>query len=97
MAKEVPNADKLIVTIGKVNAAAGTYPIAYADGHGATFQVGVYDASGPPPTTTPAKAGSLRLDTWSDVAGSKVTGHLDLSNDESNVTGTFTADVCAAR
>ena len=44
--KGIPDEDKLVITIGEVEPAAGTYSIEYADGHGATFQVGVYNAAG---------------------------------------------------
>ena len=97
MSKKIADADKLVITIGEIAPAAGTYPIAYADGHGATFQSGVHEGDGSKADTEPATKGSLRLDTWSETAGSSVTGYLELSNDESAVKGTFTAKVCEPR
>lgn len=94
--EEGTGADKLIVTVGGLTPAAGTSTIEYGDAHAATFQVGVYEASGPEPKADPAKAGTLRIDTWSEE-GATVTGYLELSNEESSVKGTFTAKICKGR
>jgi len=87
--------DALLVNIGGVQPAAGEFPIAYADGHGASFQVGVFE-SAQKADVTPAQAGVLRFDTWSSEPGATITGAIKLTNDDSHVAGTFTAKVCPA-
>ncbi len=87
--------DALLVNIGGIEPAAGEFPIAYADGHGASFQVGVFE-SAQKADVTPAQAGVLRFDTWSSEPGATITGAIKLTNDDSNVAGTFTAKVCPA-
>jgi hypothetical protein len=89
-------ADMLVVTVGKLDQKAGTFDIAYADGHGATFQIGVYDTTSKADTRE-VKTGTLRLDAWNDAPGATVTGALKLSGEQSDVSGTFTATVCAPR
>src|SRR5262249_6759591 len=42
-------AERMVITIGRVTPAAGTDTIVSGDLHGATFQVGVYQAGGPDP------------------------------------------------
>jgi len=88
--------DMLVVTVGQLEAKAGSYEIAYADGHGATFQIGVFDTT-KEADTREVKSGTLHFDAWNETPGTTVTGALKLSGDESEVGGTFTATVCAAR
>jgi hypothetical protein len=88
--------DKLVVSVGDLAAAAGTYPLEIGDGHGASVQRGVYDASQKPDYTESA-AGVLVLDSWTDAPGSTLTGGLHLQNADSNIDGTFTATVCEPR
>jgi hypothetical protein len=87
-------ATAMVVTIGKVEPKAGSSAIAYADGHGATFQVGVYDTTNKA-TTYSVKSGTLRFDTWNDNPGTQIGGALKLASDEGEIEGTFLAKVCA--
>jgi hypothetical protein len=84
------------VNLGGIQPAAGDVTIAYADGHGASFQVGV-GTSASAQNAVPAQDGVLHLDTWSGEAGSTVTGKLKLANATSSVEGTFSAIVCPPR
>ena len=86
----------LVVTIGALPAATGTFQIAAGDGHGASFQVGVFGAAGQA-DVKPAESGKLRIDTWSETPGETVTGGIILSNEESEIRGAFTATVCPPR
>jgi hypothetical protein len=86
----------LKVNIGAVDPKVGSSPLAYGDGHGATFQIGVYETA-EQAETRPVQTGTLRFDTWSDSPGSTVSGALKLSGEESEVEGTFVAKVCPAR
>jgi hypothetical protein len=65
----------------------------------ATLQLGVYMASeNKTPDTRNAKTGTVVLDSWSETAGTEITGKLKLvADEESAVEGTFTARVCPAR
>ncbi len=89
--------DLALVTVGKIAAKAGVESIAYGDDHGATFQTGLYEQGKGEPVTTPASAGTLRFDTWSDEPGTKLTGTLKLVGEGSDVAGAFTATVCPPR
>jgi hypothetical protein len=90
-------AEAMVVSIGGVEPKAGTFTIAYADGHGASLQRGVYDTTTKSDTRA-VQSGSFRLDTWNETPGATVTGGLELlADDESAVAGTFTAKVCAPR
>jgi hypothetical protein len=86
--------DALLINIGAVEQRAGDATIAYADGHGAAFQVGL-GSSTTKTDATPIQQGTLHLDSWSDTAGATITGKLRASNATSDVEGTFTANVCA--
>lgn len=86
----------LKVNIGAVDPKIGSSPLAYGDGHGATFQIGVYETA-EQAETRPVQTGTLRFDTWSDSPGSTVTGAAKLSGEESEVEGTFVAKVCPAK
>lgn len=91
--------EAMTITVGAVQPAAGTYPIKYADGHGATFQIGVYEAKdNAKPDTRPVQSGTLQLDTWDETPGASITGAIKLvADDDSVIEGTFTAKVCPAR
>jgi hypothetical protein len=89
--------DLAIVTIGDIAAKAGTESVAEADGHGASFQTGVYEAGKGTPTVQTVTSGSLRFDGWSETPGDTVTGGLKLVGAGSDVAGTFTATVCPPR
>ncbi|HSO34100.1 MAG TPA: hypothetical protein VLT33_16310 [Labilithrix sp.] len=86
-----------LVNIGDIATQVGTQAIAYGDGHGATFQTGVYEQGKGDPLTSPVTSGTLRFDTWSETPGETVTGGLRLTGDGSSVAGTFTATVCPPR
>jgi hypothetical protein len=93
-----PSSEALVVTIGGVEPEAGARPITYGDGHGATFQAGVYEKGGPEPVIHSGTDGTLRLDTWTEVAGETIEGALRLQGEDgSEVAGTFAATVCPAR
>jgi hypothetical protein len=87
----------VVVTVGDVAGQAGTVTLAYADGHGATFQTGVYEQGKGTPTTTPVTSGTLRFDTWTETPGATLTGAAKLVGQDSDVEGTFTATVCPPR
>lgn len=89
-------ATAMTVNVGAVEPKTGSFPIAYGDGHGATFQIGVYETS-QKAETRPVQTGTLRFDTWSETPGSTVTGAIKLSGQESELEGTFVAKVCASR
>lgn len=89
-------ATAMVVNVGSVEPKAGDASIAYGDGHGATFQVGVYSTS-EKATTYSINDGTLRFDTWDETAGSEITGALKLVSDHGQMEGTFTAKVCAPR
>jgi len=90
-------AEAMVVNIGGVEPKAGTVTIRYADGHGASLQLGVYDTMEKSDTRV-VQNGSLRLDNWDETPGATITGGLNLmADDESSVAGTFTAKVCAPR
>ncbi len=91
-----PDEDRVVVTVADVKPQAGTDTISYGDSHKATFQVGVF-RDGTKPSAKSGKTGTLRIDAWNDDGSAPVTGHLELSNDESSVSGTFSAKVCAKR
>ncbi len=86
-----------LITIGDVATHAGTESISEADGHGATFQAGVFEQGKGEPILHTVTSGSLRFDTWSDVPGATMTGGLKLLGEGSSVAGTFTATVCPPR
>ena len=90
-------ADLAVVTVGDIENQAGTQSIAYGDGHGATFQTGVYESGKGEPRTSPVNAGTLRFDSWSETPGDIVTGGLKLTGDGSDLAGTFSATVCPPR
>lgn len=90
-------AEAMTVNIGGLEPKAGTFTIEYADGHGATLQLGVYDTT-EKSDTRPVQTGTLRLDNWDETPGATITGGLKLvADEESSVGGTFTAKVCAPR
>lgn len=89
-------ATAMTVNVGAVEPKAGSFPIAYGDGHGATFQIGVYETA-QKAETRPVQSGTLRFDTWTDTPGSTIKGALKLSGQESELEGTFVAKVCPAR
>lgn len=90
-------AEAMTVNIGGLEPASGTFTIAYADGHGASLQLGVYDSSDKADIRT-VQSGSLRLDNWDETPGATITGGLKLvADDQSAIMGTFTAKVCAPR
>lgn len=89
--------DLVVVTIGDVASKVGTQSIAEADGHGATFQTGVYEKGKGEAIANPASTGSLRFDTWSETPGETITGGLKLVGEGSDIAGTFTATVCPPR
>jgi hypothetical protein len=97
-AGKVPDpAEAMTVSIGSVEPAAGTFVIKYADGHGATLQLGLYDTVEKADTRA-VQSGTLRIDNWDETPGATITGGLKLiADDESAVAGTFTAKVCAPR
>ena len=87
----------MVVNVGSIEPSAGTFTIAYADGHGASLQLGVYDTTGKSDIRA-VQSGTLRLDNWDETPGATITGGLKLvADDESAVGGTFTAKVCAPR
>jgi hypothetical protein len=90
-------ADLVVVTIGDIATAVGTSSIAEADGHGASFQTGVYEKGKGEPVVRTITSGSLRFDTWSETPGATITGGLKLVGEGSDLSGTFTAKVCAPR
>jgi hypothetical protein len=90
-------ADLAVINIGGLAGKAGTESIFYADGHGASFQTGVYEKDKGEPVINTVTDGTLRFDTWSDTPGQTVTGALKLVGEGSEVKGTFTATVCPAR
>jgi hypothetical protein len=91
-------ADLKVITIADIANRAGTETIEYADGHGATFQIGVYEAGKGEAITHPVTSGTLRFDTWSETPGDTITGAVKLTGDGgSDVAGTFTAKVCPPR
>jgi hypothetical protein len=90
-------AEAMTVNVGGLEPRAGTFIIKYADGHGATLQLGVYDES-KKSDTRPVQTGTVRLDSWDETPGATITGGLELvADDESAIMGTFTAKVCAPR
>lgn len=91
--------EAMTVNVGGLEPAAGTFFIAYGDGHGATLQYGVYPADGPKkPDTRPVQSGTVRLDTWDETPGATITGGIKLvADDESVIMGTFSAKVCPPR
>ena len=42
-------------------------------------------------------AGTLRFDSWDETPGAQITGALKLEGGDSQIEGTFSATVCAAR
>jgi len=90
-------ATSMLVTVGAVAPAAGDQAITYGDGHAATFQLGVYEATGPKPITRSAVSGVVHLDTWNGETGAVITGGIRLEGEDSAIEGTFTATVCAPR
>lgn len=90
-------AEAMAVNVGGLEPAAGTFTIKYADGHGASLQLGIYDSSEKSDTRT-VQSGTLRFDNWDETPGATITGGIKLfADDESSIVGTFSAKVCAAR
>jgi hypothetical protein len=89
--------DLAVVTIGDIATTTGTESIAAADGHGATFQTGVFEQGKGQPIVRTVSTGSLRFDSWSETPGATITGGLKLVGEGSDVEGTFTATVCPPR
>jgi hypothetical protein len=92
-------AESMTINVGGLAPEAGTFTIKYGDGHGATLQYGVFEASDTrKPDTRVVQTGTLRLDNWDETPGATITGGLKLvADDMSAVAGTFTAKVCPAR
>lgn len=96
-ADPIDGPDAMVVNIGGLEPSAGTFTIEYADGHGASLQLGVYETTGKSDTRV-VQSGTLRLDNWDETPGATITGGLKLiADDQSAVGGTFTAKVCAPR
>jgi hypothetical protein len=92
------SSDAMTVNVGGVETAAGTFPITYGDGHGATLQIGVYEESEhKTPDTRSVRTGTLQLDAWDATPGATIQGAIKLVADDSHIEGTFTAKVCPAR
>ncbi|MCA9629422.1 MAG: hypothetical protein KC766_17225 [Myxococcales bacterium] len=89
--------DALIVNIGAVPPKIGTFTVAYADEHGATFQHGLYEDSSKA-TVVMVKSGTVTIDSWSEGTGALVTGTIDLVGKDgaSKVSGAFEATLCPA-
>lgn len=89
-------ATSMTITVGAVEPAAGTTTLAYGDGHGATFQVGVYETADQA-DTRPVETGTLRFDSWDETPGAEITGAIKLEAGDDAIEGTFVAKVCPPR
>lgn len=92
-------ATALLVNVGKVTPEAGQQEIRDLDGHGAAFQIGLYDATSTQKATSLlVTEGALSLTSWSDVSGTVLEGRALLRGEGgSEVKGRFTVKVCPAR
>lgn len=92
-------ATALLVNVGKVAPEAGQQEIRDLDGHGATFQIGLFDASSTQKATSLlVTEGALSLTSWSEVSGTLLQGKALLRGEGgSEVQGTFSVKVCPAR
>ncbi|MCA9629421.1 MAG: hypothetical protein KC766_17220 [Myxococcales bacterium] len=88
----------MLVNVGNVPPRAGSFTLAYADGHGAALQHGLYNDSSKSTLISITK-GTVTLDSWSTTAGDKITGTISVEGEDgsSKVQGSFSAEVCAGK